>query len=347
MRLVYDHAARRAFMRDGRPIADKEIESAVLREGPRYVDGPGRFFRLMPPRKMAAVMDWMVLPPRHITMPSIIEVEIVNRRAPSLRIDMAALRREQARIMAGAHAHLFKPNAQIEAERAALIQAQQTKPAPVEPVQAEQKPRWCHADQYIEKLEKRGYRVLGKGAFSTVLARPGSAKVIKVGRNMDAWPDYVLWAAKAGFAGTWAPRLFSFRRHKGHMCEFYVAVIERLDAVVATLEDYKKPTQHPLVAVQSNLSSFLYAVQRTATAIFSDCYMAGAIEADKLKPGALRFALAMAQWRNSIGAGFDLHSNNWMVSGDRLVCTDPVVEPKGGKSTAPRRVTSRQLQIAA
>jgi hypothetical protein len=332
MRLVYDHAARRAFMRDGKPIEDKAIERAVLLRGPQYAAKPCKFFRLVPPAQMANVVNWREPPPSRIALQSIIEVEIVNREPRSLRprlgdfrVRWQNLNHDQARAV-------------VEHEKALLREmAKATAPAPAAPAPAP-KARWCHADQYIQKLEDRGYVRLGSGCFSTVLAKPGSDRVIKVGRNLDAWPDYVLWAARKGYGGTWAPRLFSFRRHKCHNGEFYVAVIERLENTIHGLKK-GEDKRH------SQFESDRLALARILKNTLPDDDGAAA-DVDEKMPGALRFCIRVRAWQASIGAGFDLHSENWMVAGERLVLTDPVTESRGRTSTAPRRVTSRELQPA-
>src|SRR5258705_4232165 len=66
---------------------------------------------------------------------------------------------------------------------------------------------------FIERLEKRGYKVLGRGAYSTVLGKEGSNRVIKVSRSLDDWIDYIQWGAANGYAGNFVPRVYSWKRH--------------------------------------------------------------------------------------------------------------------------------------
>src|SRR5882672_10391646 len=66
---------------------------------------------------------------------------------------------------------------------------------------------------YISWLEKKGFKRLGAGAYSTVLGKDGSDKVIKVSRSLDNWIDYIQWSAANGYAGNFAPRVYSWKRH--------------------------------------------------------------------------------------------------------------------------------------
>ena len=61
---------------------------------------------------------------------------------------------------------------------------------------AEYKSPFEGAYAFIHFLQKRGYKNLGSGAFSTVLGKEGSDRVLKVTRSNDNWIDYIQWAAK-------------------------------------------------------------------------------------------------------------------------------------------------------
>ena len=82
---------------------------------------------------------------------------------------------------------------------------------------------------YCAALEKRGYVKLGGGLYSVVYAINADF-AIKVGHN-DNWPNYIEWATQAGFAGTFAPKVYSLKFHRG----FYVAIMERLACTIADL----------------------------------------------------------------------------------------------------------------
>lgn len=79
--------------------------------------------------------------------------------------------------------------------------------------------------RFIEHLEASGFAYIGGGAYSAVYAIPSSDRVIKVNLCADGWLDYVLWAQSSGYAGTFAPRVFSYKRFDDGT---YIAVVERL-----------------------------------------------------------------------------------------------------------------------
>lgn len=81
------------------------------------------------------------------------------------------------------------------------------------------------AQGFIDALHKRGYKYLGSGAYSTVLAKDGSDRVIKVQRGNDNWIDYIKWASERGYMGNLAPKVYSFKR----LDNFAVAIVERMD----------------------------------------------------------------------------------------------------------------------
>lgn len=104
--------------------------------------------------------------------------------------------------------------------------------------------RFASAANFERALEKRGFKKLGSGAYSSVYAKDGYDRVIKVTRYLDNWIDYVAWASKNGYAGSFAPRVYSWKRFgfdpekpKKQQSMFYwerhsngwsVAVVERM-----------------------------------------------------------------------------------------------------------------------
>lgn len=108
--------------------------------------------------------------------------------------------------------------------------------------------RFRDGNSFANVLIKRGYEQIGSGAFSQVLAKPGSNRVIKVCRNPDGWGRYVKWAAEMGWAGKFAPKVYSYKyfpsgkfsgkRTVGH--SFYVATMERLDKTLNKLDKEHK-----------------------------------------------------------------------------------------------------------
>lgn len=90
------------------------------------------------------------------------------------------------------------------------------------------------AQEYCARLERRGYRLIGSGAFSWVYAKPKADKVIKVSWNSwdtekpkagdEAWLGFMLWANKSPRRLRHAPKLYALKRYD----TFYVALIERV-----------------------------------------------------------------------------------------------------------------------
>jgi hypothetical protein len=96
--------------------------------------------------------------------------------------------------------------------------------------------------RYRQKLKDHGFKVIGGGHFSVVMGHPKSDRVIKVCHSPDAWIDYCYWAAMNGWAGNFAPKVYSFKRHKG----FYVAVMEKLEHTATYLAAHKPKEVEPL-----------------------------------------------------------------------------------------------------
>lgn len=170
----------------------------------------------------------------------------------------------------------------------------------------EKKP-FDNAEGFILALKKRGFEVLGSGAFSTVLAKEGQKRVIKVIRRPDGWINYIHWAAQIGEAGHFAPRVFSYKKIKGRNKDFSVAVMERLSY---TLEN--TPEEHALKI----LPNVLWRADKNPMA---------AKFTEMLAPGLVTFLGKMsAEWQIPVG-NFDLHDGNLMVRTDgSFVVVDPV-----------------------
>lgn len=145
---------------------------------------------------------------------------------------------------------------------------------------------------YIEALTRKGFKRIGGGCYSTVLAKQGSDRVIKVlyygGGSFDGWAEYVHWATQMGFAGTYAPKVYSFKRHEG----FYVAVMERLDRTM-----------------RSNKAFDFYWHWRDS-------------EWTREYPAFHEFVVAFQKRFSDYS--LDMHDSNWMVRGENIVLTDPI-----------------------
>lgn len=168
--------------------------------------------------------------------------------------------------------------------------------------------------RFAKGLEKRGFKVLGGGHFSTVLGKDGYNKVIKVSHKIDNWIDYIRWAHARGTQ--FAPKVYSFKRIKGKKADFTVAVIERLEY---TLD--QAPKDHAMKILPGLLSTAHYTGHAMA-AKFSDI----------LAPGLLTFVKdIIAKFGED---RFDFHNGNMMLrkNGD-FVIIDPIAGEDTGKFT--------------
>jgi hypothetical protein len=170
----------------------------------------------------------------------------------------------------------------------------------------EKKP-FDNAEGFIKALVRRGFTVIGSGAFSTVLGKEGQDRVIKVIRRPDGWINYIHWAAQIGEAGHFAPRVFSYKKIKGRNKDFSVAVMERLSY---TLEN--TPEEHALKILPNVLWR---ADKNPMAAKFTEI----------LAPGLVAFLNKMSvKWNIPVG-NFDLHDGNLMIRADgSFVVVDPV-----------------------
>lgn len=165
---------------------------------------------------------------------------------------------------------------------------------------------------FIKALQKRGYKILGEGAFSTVLAKDGHERVIKVIRRPDGWINYIHWAAQIGEAGHFAPKVFSYKKIKGKRKDFAVAVMERLSY---TLDD--APQEHE----KKLLPGLIWRATDNAMARkFTEV----------LVPGLMDFLAKMASQYEIPIRNFDLHGGNMMLRANgEFVIVDPVSRPRG------------------
>lgn len=154
---------------------------------------------------------------------------------------------------------------------------------------------------YINRLQGKGFAKLGSGAYSTVMGKPGSNRVIKVSRSLDNWIEYIEWAAKHGYAGGLAPRVYSWKKHGEGDNAWSVAVVERMKE---TLHDEKKDFQLmnylPHVAMRGNLLAQVYM--------------------EDMCPGSVAFFEGLRKHNYDS----DIGRNNMMVREDGSFCvTDP------------------------
>ncbi|MBX9932557.1 MAG: hypothetical protein K2Y56_13610 [Methylobacterium sp.] len=197
------------------------------------------------------------------------------------------------------------------------------------------KARWSdlfkHDKDYRNRLTKRGFKVLGSGAFSTVYGKPGSNKVIKVchAGDTDPWPLFAAWAHAN--PSPFVPLIYSFKRHKG----FYVAVMERMEETV-----YGSDRSLGHSEATELFNNFVRNSTRETRVIRAvlDLY-----------PGIDQFLVAMMREFDG-KARWDLHTGNWMLRKDgQLVVTDPISEGGSSRAVASKvqRIKGSSVRIAA
>lgn len=163
---------------------------------------------------------------------------------------------------------------------------------------------WEGAYAYSEWLQKKGFKRLGSGAFSTVYGKESSDKVIKVTRCIDNFVDYALWAAKEGYAGNYAPKVYSFKKYSNDFC---VTVVERMKG---TINGAKNSDPQALVC-----GLLKYSANH-------DNVYAGVL-LDQLYPGFADFGIRLEKKFGRL----DIHEGNIMVRQDGSICfTDPVCD---------------------
>lgn len=176
---------------------------------------------------------------------------------------------------------------------------------------------------YIDWLEKKGFKRLGAGAYSTVLGKDGSDKVIKVSRSLDNWIDYIQWAAKEGYAGNLAPKVFSWKKHESDTNNFSVAIVERMQSTTRD-DNYKSDA--------SVIMSLTYPARKGN--IMAQLFM------EELQANSVKFfnQLHELDFDGDIGGG------NVMVRANGTICvTDPTA---GNIKTTVKRLRSGDFSPA-
>lgn len=157
---------------------------------------------------------------------------------------------------------------------------------------------------FVRKLEKRGFKLLGKGAFSSVLAKEGSKRVIRVTYGNDNWLDYVIWSMKKGYSGTFAPRVYGYKKVVWKDDVFFIASAERLDRTayhVGAEEDAALIPDLIYKAKYNPLAKTFLELYNPRLAQFYDDFL-----------------------QEFSKQGLDLHKGNLMLRGNEIVFNDPV-----------------------
>lgn len=155
--------------------------------------------------------------------------------------------------------------------------------------------------------KKKGYKELGAGAHSIVVAKEGSDKVIKIGnRPHDRWIEYCKWAAENGFAGGFAPQVYSYKYIKGKSSDFTLAVMERMDKSFVSVDR----------------TSDMFAFNQLADSSVAYKNPTARTLSDLLVPGSGKF---LGAYLDKFPTNSDLGLANMMFRKDGSVCfTDPI-----------------------
>lgn len=185
--------------------------------------------------------------------------------------------------------------------------------------------------QIEEALQKHGFIKIGKGAFSAAFAKPGSDRIIKVNRCEDSWLNYILWAARLGYAGRFAPKVYSFHRFTERNGDpVYIAIAERLHSRIYDLRNL------PVYSTFCEWQGWAFRVHNE--------FQRGRTPAERLNPkieaafpGIEQFTFILVR-RYS---GIDLNEGNIMFrSNGSWVINDPVTT---GDTDAPYRMREHEL----
>lgn len=178
------------------------------------------------------------------------------------------------------------------------------------------------SDKLRSFLRKRNFMELGCGLYSDVFAPPTSDRVIKICRNQDPWPNYILWATKMGYAGTFAPKVYSLHIFDGG----YAATMERLNKIELGMYRFTDP------AIEAQFQAwdrFYYSAEPIPA------------EIETMRPGCTKFMAELREFRKDMCHAPDLHRGNVMQrhNGD-LVMIDPV---QGETTHPPKRMRTRDI----
>ena len=181
--------------------------------------------------------------------------------------------------------------------------------------------RFGTAQAMIDALVKKGYKQLGSGHYSTVLGHPKSPdKVIKVTRHQDNWIDYVKWAAENGYAGTFGPKVYSWKKFPAG---WSWAVVERMSHCVGEGyydDDYCGCSDSSCCPRETRGKSDDYEIIFTLLNSAQRGNLMAQVYVDDLCPGAFEY---ISKLKSAMRAG-DIRAANTMVRKDGTLCfTDP------------------------
>lgn len=184
-------------------------------------------------------------------------------------------------------------------------------------------------EERMSFMRSIGCKYLGSGSTATVFEIPWAPdKVIKCGRRDDGWLGYCTWAEREGYAGTFAPKLFSYKQDKEGS---YVALMERLQ------ESYK----HNQPGKEKELDNIIL----TAGRLFAPQFYNRKPVPTEYTP----FIERLYRLVKTNGGFEDVSRSNimWRASNNMLVFTDPaVIKGLNAHSVSKRSPRMRQASPA-
>lgn len=176
---------------------------------------------------------------------------------------------------------------------------------------------------FEQGLKKHGFELLGHGYYSKVYAKPGNNRVLKVTKADDNWYDYISWARESGWAGKFAPMVYSYKKVSFKGDTFFLASMERMSSDVGRLRPKDGPSFYTTL-VQFHQFGNPLAKQMIRS----------------YNPDLHQFLDDFFEKFKDEGR-FDLHGGNMMIREDQSFClTDPIC---GSKRTEYRRLREREL----
>lgn len=172
---------------------------------------------------------------------------------------------------------------------------------------------WETQDAVLKKF--KGYKHLAEGAFSTVYAKPGSNRVLKIARDDCGYLAFLKFAVK-NQKNPFVPKIFSVEIIKGYGFKLIVVLMEKLKRVRSSTK---------LEAISSAFRRYI----RDEYSYYTFGETKAFLETTKwMNDKSFKFldqVGAMIRRATSNGHDTDLHDGNVMQRGGVLVVTDPLV----------------------
>lgn len=238
-------------------------------------------------------------------------IHMFPMQALPMAIPPAFIRREDADAMAAL---------QQECERMARELVFEKRLVAPEPIVQPVVPAVSAVEKYKSGLMRKGWRVVGKGAYSTVFvhdAKPGVAIKVNGGQSGDdCWSKFAVWAAR--FRKSPFIRVFAIHRHDG----FTASLMERIEGDsydgVTTLDREKQEQTKEIIDHYRYGSGLRVLIEDDLDSVAANAKLRWA----RRRAGTrVLAALRLLAKHNSIN---DLHRKNWGYRPDgSVVIFDP------------------------